>query len=522
MKAERELRYVILILALAGIIFTSSCIQEELPELPEEEIAFSYLRCSDYKLPEYAVSGNIYYVNNADPKVSDNNDGLSSSYVSGMHGPWATIQKAARTMTAGDITYIRAGTYKEANIQFRNSGTEDAPITLSAYGSPGSFEQVIIDGTGQPAYSIGIGLKESQSNIIIQGLSIQKMPESGIVSDEYVSEHSKNIVIREVIVRNNGYAGLYLSALDGFKIDSVIAYGNGYDGISIAGSENGNLYSKNGYIVKSQSYNNGAEPNAHGIAINQGHTIAICNCTAYRNTNHGFDVSDWPKGGKVSYNIAFEDSISYDNGNAGFAANSDSHHLLYLRNLAYGNKEWTGFIGYEGVGHVEYYHNVAIRNRYGGFWIEEPYAVYADPGDNTIILKNNIAYNNDLIDLYAPGLVVEGNNYEVVATHNNWQVPDGQDFEDFGNIAAAIGKTTYSPLDIDELGEGSLSTNPEFIDGDSKIPDIHLTATSKMIDSGTIITINEKSESYSGTAPDIGAYEYFRINSSGFIPKHVS
>ena len=174
------------------------------------------------------------------------------------------------------------------------------------------------------------------------------------------------------------------------------------------------------------------------------------------------------------------------------------------------------------MGHVEYYHNVAIRNRYGGFWIEEPYAVYVNPGDNTIILKNNIAYNNDLIDLYAPGLVVEGNNYEVVATHNNWHVPDGQNFEDLGNIAAAIGKTIYSPLDIDELGEGSLSTNPRFIDGDSKIPDIHLMATSEMIDSGTMITINETSESYSGNAPDIGAYAYFRTNSSGIILEEVS
>ena len=124
----------------------------------------------------------------------------------------------------------------------------------------------------------------------------------------------------------------------------------------------------------------------------------------------------------------------------------------------------------------------------------------------------NIAYNNDLIDLYAPGLVVEVNNYEVVAIHNNWQVPEGQDFEDLGNTAAVIGKTTYSPLDIDKLGEGSLSINPGFIDGDSKIPDVHLTATSEMIDSGTVITINEKSENYNGTAPDIGAYEYFSLN----------
>lgn len=514
MKAKRKLGYAILVLALAGVIFTSGCIHEELPEPPKEEIAFSYLRCSDYKSPEYAVIGNTYYVNNADPKASDNNDGLSSSYVSGMHGPWVTIQKATTTMTAGDITYIWAGTYKEANIQFRNSGTEKAPITLSAYGSPGSFEQVIIDGTGTEE-SVGIFLTDSKSNIIVQGMIIQNMY-AGLASDERVSSPYKNIVIREVTVRNNDYVGLYLSGVDGFKIDSVKAYENEGDGISVFGVDD-RLYAQNGYIVNSLSYNNNdyrppGKSDAHGIAINQGHTIAICNCTAYGNSDHGFDVSDWPKRGKISYNIALEGNTAYSNKNGGFSVNSDSHHVLHLRNLAYDNG--VGFLCYEGCGHTEYYHNVALRNRYGGFRVEKHYAVYVDPGDNTIILKNNIAYNNGMWD---PGLCVEGNNYEVVATHNNWQVPVGQDLEYLGNIAAVIGKTTYSPSDIDKLGEGSLSTNPVFVDGDSKIPDIHLVTTSEMIDSGTVITIKGKSESYNGTAPDIGAYEYFQINSSGFI-----
>jgi hypothetical protein len=90
-----------------------------------------------------------------------------------------------------------------------------------------------------------------------------------------------------------------------------------------------------------------------------------------------FDVSDWPKYGSLSYNITLEWNISYGNGErekdwgAGISVNSDSHHILFLRNLAYENDY--GYLCDEGGGHLEYYHNVSMRNR-----------------DEVIILKENM------------------------------------------------------------------------------------------------------------------------------------
>lgn len=330
------------------------------------------------------------------------------------------------------------------------------------------------------------------------------MPDSGIESDDNTSTHYRNIVIREVTVRNNGYYGLSLSGADGFKIDSVIAHGNTADGINVGGVDD-SLYSQNGFIVKSQSYENRTE-DAHGIIINQGHTIAICDSVVHGNEVHGLDISDWPKAGKVSYNITLENNVSYKNDNAGFAVNSDSHHILYLRNLAYENME--GFLCYEGCGHIEYYHNVSIRNRYSAFWVQEPYAFFVDPGDNIIVYKNNITYNNDLVDLWAPGLMVEGDNYLVVATHNNWQIPEGQNFEGVDKVAAAIGDTYYTIPNINTLGEGNVSKNPDFANGDISPPDIHLADKSEMIDSGTVVEINGSPQSFIGIAPDMGANEY--------------
>jgi len=75
-----------------------------------------------------------YYVS---PTGSDTtNNGLSVS------APFATISKAASVMVAGDICFIRAGTYRET-VTVPHSGTSTAPITFKAY----NHEAVTISGT---------------------------------------------------------------------------------------------------------------------------------------------------------------------------------------------------------------------------------------------------------------------------------------------------------------------------------------------------------------------------------------
>ena len=57
--------------------------------------------------------------------------------------PFRSIQKAADVMKAGDSCYIRGGRYHEAVVINKLKGTEDKPITFTAY--PG--EKVILDGS---------------------------------------------------------------------------------------------------------------------------------------------------------------------------------------------------------------------------------------------------------------------------------------------------------------------------------------------------------------------------------------
>jgi len=57
--------------------------------------------------------------------------------------PWSTIQKAAKTLRAGDTAYIKNGIYREI-VGVENSGVERNYITFKAY----SGHKVVIDGTG--------------------------------------------------------------------------------------------------------------------------------------------------------------------------------------------------------------------------------------------------------------------------------------------------------------------------------------------------------------------------------------
>jgi hypothetical protein len=57
--------------------------------------------------------------------------------------PFLTIQKAADTMIAGDICYIRQGSYHETIIMDDNDGSDGSPIIFSVYDG----ERVVLDGT---------------------------------------------------------------------------------------------------------------------------------------------------------------------------------------------------------------------------------------------------------------------------------------------------------------------------------------------------------------------------------------
>jgi hypothetical protein len=451
-------------------------------------------------------TGQIYYAAANEPGANDDNNGLYPTYQDGQDGPWLTIQHAASTMAAGETTYIRAGTYYESGILFAHSGAPDAPVTLANYES----EKVIIDGAGTDDYP-GIAIVEGRGHYVIQGFTVRNMPWSGIATDESTTEPYQDITIRDCILHDNGWSGIDLAAVDGFVVENVEAYNNAYYGLDIISSEDGVLSAANG-VVRNSSFHHHTGDEGHGLAINQGHDITVSDSVTHHNTIHGFDVSDWPKYGELSYNITLERNLSYDNGVAGFAINSDSHHVVYRNNVAWQNgADWagqgssSGFLCYEGCWHVEWVNNVSLENSDAGFWVEEQLGIYGTPEDTLLVFKNNIAYNNGRPEWneWRPALVVEGEAWEVIATHNNWGgVPGLNAFVVTINVVGDEGDI-YTTDDINNgaFQTGNISVDPQFVD--ATVPDVHLQPGSPCIDAGIDVGLP-----YLGSAPDMGAFEF--------------
>ncbi|MBA3710381.1 MAG: hypothetical protein H0W83_16355, partial [Planctomycetes bacterium] len=62
------------------------------------------------------------------PSGNDGNTGRSLTL------PFATVQRAVNAAVAGDIIYLRAGTWREA-VTVTKAGTATAPIVIAAYGA---------------------------------------------------------------------------------------------------------------------------------------------------------------------------------------------------------------------------------------------------------------------------------------------------------------------------------------------------------------------------------------------------
>ena len=440
-----------------------------------------------------------------DPHASDSNNGLYPTYQSGQDGPWQTIRHAAEMMFAGDTTFLRAGIYFEAGIVFSNTGELDKPIALINYPN----EVVIIDGFQTEGEIPGIVMQAGRDHYLIQGLTIRNMPWSGIATDGETTNPYHDVSIRDCILYDNGWSGIDLSAAYGFLLENVEAYGNSFYGVNISGSANGLLSAINS-VVRNGNFHDQIGKEGHGLAINQGHHILVSDSQAFHNRIHGFDVSDWPKKGELSYDIVLERNRSYDNGHAGFSINSDSHHVVYRNNIAWGNgAAWSkedsssGFLCYEGCWHVEWLNNVSVGNSDAGFYIEDDLGRYGSPKDKLLIFKNNISYLNGQPDWEErSALVVMGNQWEVVAMHNNW-----------GGAPEVNAKVVGMHI-VDERGEiytrdevnrgvfqtGNLSIDPMFMDIETGNWVLQL--GSHMIDSGIDVGLP-----FCGAAPDLGALE---------------
>ncbi len=106
------------------------------------------------------------------PGGSDSNPGTESA-------PWATLNHAARVLTAGQIVYVRGGVYKlSAQVVPQNSGRSDAEIVFAGY--PGETAVLDASGAGALRDKGAIFVDNNVEYIRIEGLIVRNSYGAGI------------------------------------------------------------------------------------------------------------------------------------------------------------------------------------------------------------------------------------------------------------------------------------------------------------------------------------------------------
>ena len=394
--------------------------------------------------------------------------------------PWRTIGKVAMEVEAGDMVYIRGGTYHES-VTFTASGTLSNPITIAAY--PGEYP--VVDGEYSiPGY---------------WGTLLFIMGDYNILSG--------------IEVRNSAYMG-------------VIVYGN-YD---IASNmyvhhckENGILitHGQHSTVESSRVWRN-VLSNEYGVGNGWSSGLSAArNGVSYAIIRHNTVWENWGEG-ISSYeadHITLEDNISHDN----FSANvyiSDSTNIIFTRNFVFMNPN-SYIYGYgDNVGimmgdetynppsaNILIINNISVGNHNNFWWWQG----LLGGGMDNVLIANNTFVNSSK----GSGLTISGGTHQNVRFENNLVRQDG----DLPIIATGyLNGITYShnlwskPPYPAASGPGDIVGDPLLVEfGSPFTPDwFRLMNISPAI--GQALSLPEVFldyfSSWRDSTPDIGAVEF--------------
>ncbi|MFN2376409.1 MAG: right-handed parallel beta-helix repeat-containing protein [Candidatus Binatia bacterium] len=140
------------------------------------------------------------------PGGSDAADGLTPGTA------WATLQKAANTVTAGDTVHVADGSY--AGFDLRESGTSTDPIIFVATGSSAE----ITSNNGVTPDGINV---ENAAWVVLDGFTVNNRTRAGIRAA--VADH---ITIRNCTCGDNGRWGIFTGFVDDLVIEDNETYGS--------------------------------------------------------------------------------------------------------------------------------------------------------------------------------------------------------------------------------------------------------------------------------------------------------
>jgi hypothetical protein len=410
-----------------------------------------------------ALSGATYYVA---PNGSDSNSGTLTS-------PFLTLNKAWTVVAAGDIIYMRGGTYNYGttmNFLANKSGTSGNMIKVWAY--PG--ESPVIDYAGVNLTGQKIGLRLNNiSYVHFKGFRIANMAQENI----------SNAWPNYGIILYNDVNNCIFEQLE---VDHI-----GGTGFTIADRCNNNLFlncdshhHQDPYSAEPYGMSDGFESGSHGANTSTNNTFR--GCRAWSNSDDGWDFRQadgvYTVDGCWSFRNGFIPGTSTEGGNGdgyklgGKTSPGTSTILRTIKNsLAFENRA-TGITpepdASDNVFGLDMYNCTSYKNAR-----DLGEGINTGNYNNYTRVRNCIAYANIHSNVWMqPGSVHD---------HNSWDIPKTVTDADFQSVSS-------SGVDGPRQSDGSLPIT-NFL---------HLAAGSSLIDVGVNAGL-----AFAGTAPDLGAFE---------------
>ena len=419
------------------------------------------------------VLSNTYYVATPANGGSDANAGTIVS-------PFATWGKLNDVLTAGDIGYIRGGTYTAAagngiKVYWNGlHGTSTDTIKIFAYA--GESPILTMNGDATATETVEMISINNCDYLYVKGLTVTNAKQNAI---------------------GNILFGIHFEDTHNTRIETCsVSYVEGY-GFPIGSSSDLLFLNCDAYGCEdphSPTPYGGSNGFSISGGLNTTTNVTFRNCRAWYNSDDGFDLFG------LNGFITFKNCWSFRNGyhentetktgdGMGFklgptSSNLATSHLrtvtncVSVHNYSYGFDQNTD--SYTCL--MWMYNNFSYNNTNNGFYFG--YGISAAD-----IFRNNIEYSSTY-----------GNTFDAndIHDHNDWD---------------ASPSVTISDGDFVSLDETQLDDARQV---DGSLPNItfgHLVVGSDLIDAGVNIGI-----SYNGTAPDLGAFEYSNSSNNNQPP----
>lgn len=465
------LKKMFMLCSLAMIIFTSCEKTDELTPSPSS---------TDTIRMDKSVTVASYYI------APNGSDAASGDITH----PFATLNKAWSKVVAGDLVFMRGGTYQISTVQnlTNKSGTAGNLIKFWAY--PGEVPKIIPG----PGFSNIHGIHmQNIAYVHLKGIEICGFKQtSGSALYYGIFGYDVNNSIFEMLdIHHNGF-GLGIGSANGNSLNNLFLncdfhhnsdplttisgmnkYG-GADGLAMRSTGNG-TNTLDGCRLYWNS-DDGLDP-----YFNEG-TLIIKNCWAFMNGYRpGINVGDPDQKVTGGNGNGLKMGPLYNN------ANRSTETLRYVTNCVTFENRATGFDQNDAKCKFVFHNNTAYKNVGLGFHVG-----YNSPGEASTF-KNNIAYNNNNNSGSTTQINWWNNSLWVLSNNNFLGGTSGDPNSAFNVTDADFVSINSSAMTGARQSDGSLPVNTF----------LHTTATSDLVNKGVNVGLP-----FSGTAPDLGAFEY--------------